>query len=345
MRTDAANILVTMFTFFLFLIIYIMGDTPMAEAKDHGWFQIPRHKNAGLYEPWECALEKDNVPVLDSKAELLFLEARELQTSKPYLSDSDKAQIFAKYSEATKLNHWRAMVNLANCYINGVGTPPSITRANAIYDQMMEKGIPAGFYGKYAMVLHGRGVKADKDNAQELLHKAADLGHPTAQYELGRYYLNIEHRPKQGLRYLICALRQGHGEAGYDIAFYLVLMENNYTMAAEYYWRAAALGNTNAIIALNEAFAESSQSDGDRTTLGFPPDRELSKRFDDRWTVLSKNPRAKFPDLFTEEPIPDNPSMSRQQGRAAQSQLRLDDGCWPDEVFPELAPGYVVPRY
>lgn len=308
-------------------------------------FQIPKYINAGKYEPWACALEKDNVPPLDPHADKLFREARSLQTSKPYLSDGEKYTIFTLYQQSAELNHWRAMVNLANCYIAGEGTTPSITTANKIYDQMIERNIPAGYYGKYAMVLHGRGVKADAELADELLHKAADLGNPAAQYKLGVYYMYKEHRDKQGLRYLVCAARQGHGQAAYDIGYYLLIEEYNYLMVAEYFWLAATLGDSGAIGALKVAFGKSSHSGGPRQSLGFTADKALSKRFSERLRAVVDNPQMKFPNLFVEDPIPNNPLMSKEQSRAMKSLLRMDDGRWPDEVFPELAPGYVVPRY
>ena len=62
-----------------------------------GWFSTPTHKNAGRYVPWTCAFERDHVPPLDPVAEELFLEARTLQTSKPYLSEADKVRIFNLY--------------------------------------------------------------------------------------------------------------------------------------------------------------------------------------------------------------------------------------------------------
>ena len=314
-------------------------------GNNDGWIRMPDHKNAGLYVPWTCAFERDHVPPLDPVAEELFLEARTLQTSKPYLTEAEEIRIFNLYKEAADLNHWRAMNNLAECYIKGTGTRASITTTNDIYDRMMEMGIPIGFYDKYLLVKRGRGVMPDAALASQLLYKAADLGSPLAQNDLGRYYMYPEQRDKQGLRYFICSLRQGNGQAGREIGFYLLLMEENYLMAAEYYWRAAALGNKDAIMDLFEAFGKSSYSNGPRSSLGFASDTELQQRFANRMAAHRNNPQITFPNLLEEEPIPHNPTMSRRRSRAMPSNLRLDDGSWPDEVYPELAPGYVFPRY
>ena len=42
-------------------------------------FAIVDPQNAGKFEPWECAFERDHVPPLDPEADKLFQEARGLQ--------------------------------------------------------------------------------------------------------------------------------------------------------------------------------------------------------------------------------------------------------------------------
>jgi TPR repeat protein len=299
--------------------------------------------NAGLFEPWQCAFERDHVPPLEPEAERMFLRAREIQR-RPYPSGVEREEAFNLYKQAAQRGHWRAMTNLAACYAEGYGTPHSITSADDVYNEMMKRGIPMGFYGKHLLTAQGRGVPQDNAEAMRLLHKAANLGSPQAQYKLGEYYLFKEFRQRQGLAYHICALRQGYADSARIVGNYLILMDKNYIMATEYYLREAALGREGALLTLKAAFAPENQSSSPRTTLGFAGNKELSEMFDSLLEKREKDETLKFPELLKLK-LPPNTQMTREQSRSMDSSLRLPDGRWPDEVFPEFDPDYVQPRY
>lgn len=326
--------------FFLLAALLTGGESMAAAHRDTPSYE---HRNAGKYEPWQCAFERDHVPPLHPEAERIFQQARTLQR-KPYLSDVEKEEVFKLYKKAADLGHWRAMSNLVGCYIDGYGTKPSVTTANDLLDRMMEKGIPMGFYGKHLLVGQGRGVIEDEDEADRLLHKAADLGNPQAQYKLGEYYIYPESRDRQGLEYHICAARQGYAQSVHAIGAYLAIIDENYLMAAEYYLRDAALRGGGALLTLRAAFDSENQSSSHRTTLGFASNEELYEMFNDLRKKYNNDKTLKFPELLKLK-LPENTLMTKEQSRKMDSALRLPDGSWPDEVFPEFDPDYVQPRY
>ena len=310
-----------------------------------GWSSTPRHKNADKFTPWECSFERDHVPPVSPEADKIFQEARGLQKKLLRPTEQEKAHVVQLYRQAAELGHWKAMNNLANCYLNGWGVEKSYTAAYDIYNAMAVQNIPASVYGKYLFVDRGWVTPYDAKEAARLRHKAADLGFPLAQYELGEYYIYKEQRDKQGVGYHICALAQGYAKSAKAIGDYLVIVEHNYPMGAEYYWRATSLGEAKAAFELWEVFAEGSQKIGPRVTYGFAANPELSRAFDRLYIELEKNPQTRYPNLFTDYPIPDNPLISREQSRKMPSNLKdLYGGKWPDEIFPELAPGYMPPK-
>jgi TPR repeat protein len=66
------------------------------------------------------------------------------------------------------------------------------------------------------MYARGRGVEKSEIEAASLLSKAAEQGHPGAQYELGMAYIRgrgVQKDEAVGVQWLEKAARQGHPEA------------------------------------------------------------------------------------------------------------------------------------
>ena len=298
--------------------------------------------NGNIFGGWECTFERDHLPPLTPEADRLFQEARALQKSAEKFTAIEEKRIFTLYTQAAQQGHWKAMQNLANCYTKGFGTQKDYEAADKIYDAMVTKGIPSGYYGKYVM-LDNRYVAGGPKKAEEFLHKAADAGYPAAQNKLGYYYMYPEHDHAKGLRYFVCAARQGYAKSAQEIGF-LLEMEENYLMAAEYYYRAVGLGDYSAGTALQLVFMERGGVTDPKKTFGFPEDLELAEAFRKYFNILYDNPGTRIPDLFKKHPIPENTLMTREQSRAMSSDLKdAFGGKWPDEIFPELAPDYMPP--
>ena len=309
-----------------------------------GRFAPPIPKNPGLYIPWECSRMADHVPPLPPEADKIFQAARSLEKSGK-LTSNEEEEVFEGYQKAAAMGHWKAMNNLMACYLYGSGTDVDYARAAELADQLIALDVGSGWYARYILYKNGWGLPADAEQADACLHRAADVGEPNAQYELGMRYLYPEQRDIQGLRYLVCAVRQGHGEAAYEIGIYMEMF-SNYYMAVEYLYRGAALGHAMAAFALYGVFHPEYESDDVTHNLGFQTSSpDFSNAFRKYFHLLKDNPGTRIPDLFKKHPLPPNAVMSREQSRAMPSLLKdAYDGTWPDEIFPDLAPDYLPPK-
>ena len=287
----------------------------------------------------------DHVPPLPPEADSIFQAARSLEKSGK-LTSNEEEEVFEGYQKAAALGHWKAMNNLMACYLYGRGTDVDYARAAELADQLIALDVGSGWYARYILYKNGWGLPADAEQADACLHRAADVGEPNAQYELGMRYLYPEQRDIQGLRYLVCAARQGHGEAAYKIGTYLEMFDNYY-MAVEYFFRAVSLGHAMAALELADVFHPEYEPDDFNHNLGFQvsSSTELHDVFYKYYRLLKKEPGTRLPNLFKKYPLPPNAAMTREQSRAMPSLLKdAYDGTWPDEIFPDLAPDYLPPK-
>ena len=229
------------------------------------------------------------------------------------------------------------MNNLLACYLYGTCTPKDWGKARELADQLIAMNVGSGWYARYIM---------ERDD--EFLHKAADLGEPNAQCKLGYHYLYPKDQDIRGLRYLVCATRQGHGEAAYEIGIYLKMF-GSYYKAMEYFYRGAALGHPMAAFELADIFHPNYKPDAVVHTLGFlassPPFCTYSEAFHKLWKKLKANPGTHTPDLFKKYPLPPNIVTTREKNLAKSSKLKTAfGGKWPDEIYPDLAPDYLPPK-
>lgn len=312
----------------------------MGQAKT---FSAPPARHPGLYIPWECSMMADHVPPLPEEVDKLFQETRALE-KQGKLTSGEEEQVFEGYEKAASMGHWKAMNNLLACYMYGRGTEVNYEKAHQLAEQLISMKVGLGYYAKYILLKKGWGVTSDSKQADKNLHLAADYGVPHAQYELGIYYLYPERREVQGLKYLVCAARQGHAEAASDIGIYLDMFENK-RMAVEYFYRAVSLGFDRAALRLYTIFDSRNKPDDFRNNYGFKANDELARSFYGYYKYLNKHPGTRIPDLFKKYPLPENVLMTREQSRAMPSKLKdAFGGRWPDEIFPELAPDYLPPE-
>ena len=283
---------------------------------------------------WQCTRMADLVPPLPPEADKIFQAARALEKSGK-LTSNEEEEVFEGYQKAAAMGHWKAMNNLMACYLYGRGTDVDYVKARELADKLIALNVGSGWYARYVM-----------ERDEGFLHKAADLGEPNAQYDLGMYYVYPQSEDALGLRYLICATRQGHGLAAYEIGIYLEMFENYY-MAVEYFYRSVALGHYMAALELSGVFHPEYAPDDFGHNLGFQvPSPELHKAFDRYYELLDANPGTRIPDLFKKHPLPPNAAMTREQSRAMPSKLKdAFGGKWPDEIFPDLAPDYLPPKW
>ena len=289
----------------------------------------------GYAPSWECVRMADHVPPLPPEADELFQLVRDLE--KVATSPEEIQAVADGYQMAASLGHWKAMNNLMVCYLYGTCTPRDWRKARELADQLIAMNVGSGWYARYVM-----------ERNDEFLQKAADLGEPNAQCKLGYHYLYPKGQEIRGLRYLVCATRQGHGEAAYEIGVYLEMF-NSYYKAVEYFYRGAALGHDMAAFELANVFHPEYGPADVVHTLGFlassPPFCTYSEAFRKLSHELEKNPGTQTPDLFKKYPLPPNIVTTREKSLAKSSKLKTAfGGKWPDEIYPDLAPDYLPPK-
>lgn len=278
-------------------------------------------------------------PPLPPEADRIFTDARALE-KQGSLSPEEWREVFEGYEKAAEMGHWKGIHNLMVCYMYGYGTDVDFDKVRELAGRLIALNVGRGWYVMHTLYKNGLGVPEDAEQAEICLRKAADLGDSDAQEMLG----DPEQWELQGLRYLVCAVRQGDAQAALDLGIELSIT-NNYYMAAEYFYRAAALGEGAAACGLSRTFQPSNDPNDVEETLGFQPSDELAKVFNDYCKVQEKQPGIRIPDLFKKHPLPKNTVMSREQSRAQDHSLkRAFGGKWPDEIYPDLAPDYLPPE-
>ena len=329
---------------FLVVLPSCLGSTgPGAKHRDTGAYPERSFMSSldalGYAPSWECVRMADHVPPLPPEADKIFQAARALE-KRGDLTLREKGEVFNGYKKAAEMGHWKAMNNLIACYMS---TSAGFGEALEVSARLISMNVGSGWYARYLLY-----KKTLPDLANEYLHKAADLGDPDAQYALGYYYLYPARRQTLGLRYLVCAARQGHGQAAYEIGIYLEMC-NSYYKAMEYFYRGAALGHPMAALELSDIFHPNYKPDDVIHTLGFqgsaPPFRTYSEEFSKLWEELEANPGTQTSDLFKKYPLPPNIVTTREQSLAMPSKLKdAFGGKWPDEIYPDLAPDYLPPK-
>lgn len=181
-----------------------------------------------------CVHEVDNLPALDPDADAWYREAALLakpDTLRPW------DRIIELYSKAAERNHWKAMHNLAALYRTGWpgGVEKDTQKALDLYQKMVELDIPQGYYDMAAMIGNTTGVTNPASDGIAFLNKAAKLGNPSAQTELGKRYIYEAKNIELGLKITRCAADQGYGQANYELADYYNIVAHNYPKALSFY--------------------------------------------------------------------------------------------------------------
>lgn len=282
---------------------------------------------------YECVLEKDNAPALDenSEAHALFMRVQKRIKSKPPLTPEEETQLFSMCQKAARMGHWRAEATLVKFFAYGIGTEQDGGAAVAVAMKLAKAELPVGYFSLGALHTLGIGVVADEAKGMELIHTAAARGYADAQYFLGEDYLHGKRDTSAGLKYHVCAMRQGHARATAALATFL-MTEGNTPMYAEYALRAAGQGDQKSLPMLRLVFDSPEDLN---LGQGFDPNPAFVALLDTYAERLGKDPELRFPAIGKECPLPMHPRL----GNGSQLPSKLKDafgGKWPDEVFVDL---------
>ncbi len=109
-----------------------------------------------------------------------------------------------------------AMTLLGELYLQGFGTAKNVNLAAKWYERAANKNEKFANFAFATMLYEGEGVKRDINRAQLYFLKAAELGHPGAQYNMGLSQLQTD--PLKAAQWFEKSAAQENGDAAYALA-------------------------------------------------------------------------------------------------------------------------------
>jgi hypothetical protein len=186
---------------------------------------------------------------------------------------------------------------------------PDADKLVGILREAVAAGQAWGYYDLGVAHEHGYGGAAqDAQIAWAYYRKAAELGSPDAQMALASAYLKAERRDAEEVM-VMCAYRQGHGPAAYDLGITAELRKN-FNTALEYYQAGTGFGSKESAVALMLLFDTKDWSLRDKQDqialkeLEILPDLERKSRYKQIDQALDLNPDLKLTRLDQVIPLP-----------------------------------------
>ncbi|WP_065502639.1 DUF6396 domain-containing protein [Burkholderia stabilis] len=249
-----------------------------------------------------CTHEADRLPTLNPNVETLFRYGRYLQTR-----DGPKNfdEIARYYRIAAAYGHYKANHNVQQLVSQGLASSPHAAREAVEWaSQLVNQGVPMGYYDIGYYLNSGYGLRQNKDFALKYIRKAADLGNADAQYYVSELLAPRDKAPNISRQMLQCAANQGHARAAYELGINFQY-EKRYRDAVVAYQKGLASGSSVSGLVLQEAFLSPSETDEGRF-LDLPRDPERSRRYEliRKFIGLNKLNNPKVPDIEKIVPLP-----------------------------------------
>jgi len=273
-----------------------------------------RYTQLPLFNPhrteFTCVRQDAVAPPIDPEANILFEQGMALTSEDKYEEDKDYKTAAVLWTKAAERKHWKAQNNLAGLYLRGKGVPLDPEKALQLTEEAMAWGVPQAWenMGSYHMQGVG-GLKPDATTAYAFWQKAADMGAPGAQSNLGEKLVAAYDNPKGGfwanekigLQMLECAFAQEDGGAANELG---VIYRNrsgaeNKSRALTYHQAGVKYGNQDSADALEIAFQNG--------PLSHPApfvDHDRERRYQVFGKALRDNPDLRFPNLDKVLPLP-----------------------------------------
>lgn len=266
-----------------------------------------------------CGRWKDTMPkARDPDAYRLYINARKLWRSKIewQLTRQEALSILHDVQASANQGDWGARALMAYFYRHGLGPldsnhvlAPDADKLVEILHLAVEAGQAWGYYDLGVAHEHGYGgAVQDKEIAWAYYLKAAESGSPEAQMALASAYSKAERRDAEKAM-VLCAYRQGHGPAAYDLGISAKLRKD-FKAALEYYQAGVRFGSKEAAASLMFFFDLKDWSLRDKQDqtalkeLGVLPDPERKSRYDQISDALDLNPDLKLTRLDSVLPLP-----------------------------------------
>uniref|UniRef100_A0A809E8G1 DUF6396 domain-containing protein n=1 Tax=Ralstonia solanacearum TaxID=305 RepID=A0A809E8G1_RALSL len=222
-----------------------------------------------------CVHEADHLPPLDPEAEQLFQYGRYLQKKEGPKNFNEVARY---YRIAAAHGHYKANSNLQELVSQGIAESPDAPKETIdLAAQLVNQGIPGGYYDIGHYLELGYGLKQDAEMALRYMRKAADLGSPDAQFYVGQKLAPIDNAPAIARQMHQCAADQGHSEAAFTLGMDLKT-DKIYPEAVRAFQKAAAAGSPQGALSLEAGFSGVSEGDS-LSYIGVSEDVERARRY------------------------------------------------------------------
>jgi len=258
-----------------------------------------------------CAHEADVIPPRVREADQLYVHARWLIKGNILKQDPAAYPTIERLLRiATAYGHDKANIELRDMLekSQAVSEDPVNEIIDLVQD-LIKRGIPAGYYDMGWYLEHGYGVRADQELAFKYYRKSADLGSPQGQYLVGEKLSDERTLGTEiaeiGNAMLRCAGEQGHAKAATSYGNYLAIATDRRADAMKYFQIAAAEGEAVAPFSLSAAFSVQWHADPVRS-LGQAADAEREARYAKISDFLSGYDylNAKVPEIDQIVPLP-----------------------------------------
>jgi len=225
-----------------------------------------------------CAYEKDRIPPRDPEADQLYVHARWLRKNNLLKKDPlVYPQIERLIRIATAHGHDKANLELRLMIGRGqAASDDPVKETLDLTQELIDRGIPGGYYDMGRYLEKGYGVKQDSDLALKYYRKSADLGSPEGQFLVGDKLDSPNMAPDIAKQMFHCAAEQGHGEAALSLGIGCKTLEKRYPEALHAFHLGAKAGNDTAASFASKGFSGPTDT---MYFLGQQKDEERHKRY------------------------------------------------------------------
>ena len=266
-----------------------------------------------------CGRWKDTMlKTRDPAAYRLYINARKLWRSKIewQLTRQEALSILHDVQAAANQGDWGARALMAYFYRSGLGPldknhvlDPDADKLVGILREAVAAGQAWGYYDLGVAHEHGYGGAAqDAQIAWAYYRKAAELGSPEAQMALASAYVKIKRWDAEKAM-LMCAYKQGHGPAAYDLGV-TAKLNKDFETALKYYQAGVSFGSKDAAAVMMFFFDTKEWNLRDKKDqdalkqLDIRPDPERKSRYNQISDVLEINPDLRLTRLDQVLPLP-----------------------------------------
>jgi len=242
--------------------------------------QVPDMPEIQAKLAFTCTHEKDRIPPRDPEADQLYKHARWLAKNNILKNDPTIYPGIERLIRiATAYGHDKANLELRQMIGKGqADSDDPVKETLDLTEELIQRGIPGGYYDMGRYLERGYGVKEDPELALKYYRKAADLGSPEGQYLVGSKLAPIDMAPKIARQMRRCAAEQGNGEAGTELGIDLK-SESEYPEALTAFQLGVKGGNPTAALGLEKGFDGPAPTD-ELFYLGQQKDPERVRRYE-----------------------------------------------------------------